>query len=99
MLVRCDRIESLDTMDERSNVLKVVSGAWMEILEVGGAETDANFFECGGDSILAVEFAFLIEELLGLELPMSIMFDARNLGEIVDLIVRLRQGEGGLNES
>ncbi|WP_165425434.1 phosphopantetheine-binding protein [Streptomyces sp. BK022] len=47
---------------------------------------DDNFFDLDGDSLQAVDFAVQVEEILGKEIDLAMLFDAENFGEFADFI-------------
>ncbi|MFQ6197686.1 SDR family NAD(P)-dependent oxidoreductase [Streptomyces sp. NPDC000405] len=53
---------------------------WVEILGSSGAPDD-DFFETGGDSLAAVQLVERVREELGVELPISALFDHPTLTE------------------
>ncbi len=59
-----------------------VTGLWVEILGTE-AGPDDDFFESGGDSLAAVQLVDRIRGELGVELPISTLFDHPTLAELV----------------
>jgi acyl carrier protein len=61
-----------------AEVQEIVRLCWTTVLEVpeGEVESNANFFEFGGDSLLAVELVAVLAERLGVEVPLeALLFD------------------------
>jgi amino acid adenylation domain-containing protein len=56
---------------------------WMEVLGVRELKNSDNFFDIGGNSLLAVELFFKIEEKYKLNLPLSSLLQAENFGMFV----------------
>lgn len=50
---------------------ETVRAAWCEVLGVGEVTEDQNFFDLGGDSLMAIIFMERIESGLGIEFPMQ----------------------------
>lgn len=50
---------------------------------------DANFFALGGDSLAALEVTTLLQEDLGRDVPLELLFDCPVLGEFADALRRL----------
>jgi acyl carrier protein len=79
-------------MDEgvgASVIERVIMSAWTEVLRTGTAVgPDDNFFALGGDSIGALNVVFRLEQVFGIEVPPSVLFDSptpRLLREWLDL--------------
>lgn len=51
-------------------------------------DVDDNFFDAGGDSLTAMRFCAHLDERHGIELPLSMLFEADSLGAV---IARVRQ--------
>jgi amino acid adenylation domain-containing protein len=49
---------------------------WCEVLGLGYVGLDENFFDLGGDSLMAVSTIVAIEERFGVKLPMGALFEA-----------------------
>ncbi len=54
---------------------QIVAAAWHDALGVPPASADEDFFAAGGHSLLAAEVAARIEQVLGLEVPLGMVFD------------------------
>src|SRR5271170_722942 len=70
-------------------VLATVIGAARAVLGSGGADldSDAHFTDLGGDSLSALTFSNLLQELLGVEVSVGVLVSpASNLGQIADYI-------------
>ena len=66
-----------------------LAALWSELLRKGTVERDADFFQLGGDSILAIRLLARVHDTFGVELPMLSLFEeastvagmAREIGE------------------
>ena len=58
---------------------EVISGIWMEALGAKHIGTNDNFFELGGHSITATQIVSRLNELFGVKLPLSSIFDASTI--------------------
>jgi acyl carrier protein len=47
---------------------------WCELLEVEGASDDDEFFNLGGNSMLAVALVERVEKRTGIEFPLDVLF-------------------------
>ncbi|MFF8035564.1 MULTISPECIES: acyl carrier protein [unclassified Streptomyces] len=58
-----------------------------EVLGLSDATEDTDFYEAGGDSLTAFQITGRLEEFLGAEVPVSLVFaypTPRDLAEVVD---------------
>lgn len=56
-----------------------LASLWSEILGVDTVEPDANFFDLGGDSLMATQLVSRLRTRMGLELPIRALFEAPTL--------------------
>ena len=66
----------------------LLASIWCELLAVSRLGVHANFFELGGHSLLATQVISRIRQQLGVELPLSALFEAPTIAELA------RQVEG-----
>jgi acyl carrier protein len=64
-------------------------GFWKEILEQETIDTDSNFFDLGGNSLLAMQFIQMVKNNLGVRLPIKVMFEQSTIKELSGLIKQL----------
>lgn len=78
---------------------------WVKFLKKPDLTVDDDFFESGGDSLLATEMLFEIEDLVGKPIPPSIVFETGTVRQAVErlageltpkLSVRVGEGRGRL---
>ncbi len=67
-------------MNERENALQQ---AWCEVLGIENAAVGQNFFDLGGDSLLAIELFTQVESECGWELPIDVLLASGSYAEIV----------------
>jgi acyl carrier protein len=60
----------------------LIRKAWEEVLKAPVAD-DADFFENGGHSLLAVELSMVIEEKVGIEPPPDLVYQRRTFSDYV----------------
>jgi acyl carrier protein len=58
---------------------------WRQVLGVPIVSCDDNFFDLGGDSLLAARLAAHVREAFGRELSLRIIFDAATLTELASV--------------
>ena len=54
---------------------RAVATIWEEVLKRKAIGLDDDFFELGGDSLLATEIALRIAEELGIDVPLANLFE------------------------
>ena len=59
---------------------------WQEFLGIEDIKDDDNFFELGGNSLVAVQLFDELKYKLGVQLPLSALFEAPTIKEITKLI-------------
>jgi acyl carrier protein len=59
-----------------------------EVIGIGAATPDANFFDLGGDSLTAAHLSLLLEERFGAEVDVFTVYAAEDLAEIHQALVR-----------
>src|SRR6185436_9681906 len=57
-----------------------------EVLRIEGIGLHDNFFDLGGHSLLATQLVARLGDRLHMEIPLSLVFDARDLGDLADRI-------------
>lgn len=73
------------TQEEMKNVLKE---AWKEVFSVDEVSDDADFFELGGDSIMAVKLS-TISAQKGVKLDLADIFTASTFGKISEKLTEI----------
>ena len=61
-------------------------GLWEEVLDQGQVGIDDDFFELGGDSLLALELVAKIEKLCGAKLPLSTLLQAKTVRQLAAIL-------------
>ena len=59
-----------------------LKGIWSDLLQIEAIGLDDDFFELGGNSLLAVNLFARIESQLGLKLPLSTIIEAPTIGQL-----------------
>jgi amino acid adenylation domain-containing protein len=99
------RLPALSATREETNVQgnvtltptqELLAGIWCEVLGVGRAGADDNFFDLGGHSLLATQLASRLREAFEVELPLRRLFDTPLLSEQAELIDEARREGKGL---
>jgi acyl carrier protein len=74
---------NVETSDR--DVASQLRGIWEEVLRVPVAE-DADFFDLGGDSLMAVRIVTRVRERLGVDLSALDVFDAPAVPEFISVV-------------
>lgn len=72
-----------------------LSAIWKNLLGVAVSDADANFFDLGGHSILAVRLVACIEKELGLSLSLSELFTHPTIGKLSALFANRSVSQQG----
>jgi acyl carrier protein len=67
-------------------VIDQLRGIWAEIFMRRNFDPSDDFFEIGGDSLAVAICNALIEEELGILLPISLHYEATTLGELAEAV-------------
>jgi acyl transferase domain-containing protein len=74
-----------DTLFE-SAVQADIAGIWRELIGREDIRPSSNFFELGGDSLLATQLMSQIRARLGVELPLRAIFEAPSVAALAQLV-------------
>lgn len=67
---------------------------WKKILKIDDIAVDDDFFEKGGDSLLAMDVSVELERLMGKTLPEAILFEASTIRELAKALASQNGGRG-----
>jgi enterobactin synthetase component F len=73
---------------------QILTELFAEVLALPAVGMDDNFFEVGGDSLLATRLTARVRDVLGVELPVRAMFDAPTPARVVARLHLDTRGEG-----
>lgn len=71
----------------KSEVEKTIATIWREVLAVPQVSMLDNFFDLGGDSLLATQVISRVKSKLEIEVPLKYLFDAENLQTFISMFV------------
>jgi acyl carrier protein len=69
---------------------RAVHAIWREVLGVPGAAATDSFWELGGHSLLAMRLTSRVREALGVNLPVSALFEAPTARELAFRVAEAR---------
>ena len=73
---------SIEDMAVDSNLVIQLTEIWERLLKTAPLSLDDDFFENGGDSLLAMEMLVELERLTGRTIPSAILFEAPTIGQL-----------------
>ena len=82
-----------------------VAAIWSRLLDRPHIGRDEDFFDLGGDSLKTLDMMFALEEELGVDLPITIIFEAPTVAALsaaiearatpsASLLVKMKEGDG-----
>jgi acyl carrier protein len=74
---------------------KLVAGLWSSVLGISEIGIHDDFFELGGDSLLAIQALSRVRQNLGLDLPVQLFFQARTIAEVVSVLDEMQGRDAG----
>jgi acyl-coenzyme A synthetase/AMP-(fatty) acid ligase/thioesterase domain-containing protein/acyl carrier protein len=63
-----------------------IAGIWRRLLSRPEIGRDADFFDLGGDSLMTLNLMFELEEALGVELPVTMIYEAPTVAALAEAI-------------
>lgn len=69
-------------------LIDTLSALWCDVLGLEVLEPDANFFDLGGDSLLATQLVSRLRTRLGIELPIRALFESPTVRGLARLVVQ-----------
>lgn len=72
-----------------STVERTVTEIWKDVLNMPDQRKDATFFELGGQSISAVRITARVEDELGIEVDLDVLFDDPDLETFVRTVTAM----------
>ena len=75
-------------------IARRLTRVWKEVLGLDSVTPDQNYFDLGGDSVLAVNLFAQIEKTFGVKLPLATLFEAPTIEELA-VILRVEARPAG----
>jgi acyl carrier protein len=73
-----------------TEVERILVGLWSDRLRVTPVGVRDDFFELGGDSLLAADLALAVDQEFGVEVPASVLFTAPTIAELAAAVEQAR---------
>jgi amino acid adenylation domain-containing protein len=68
-----------------------LTGIWEQVFDLAGIGADADFFDLGGDSLIAAVMSAYVHEAFGVDVHLETFFDHPTLSELARAIDEMRQ--------
>ena len=81
-------IEEDETGEPRTPLEAILVEIWMQILGVDGIGIYDNFFKTGGHSLLATQLLARTQDVLGIEIPLRLVFDAPTIADFAEALLQ-----------
>ncbi|GAA3475280.1 type I polyketide synthase [Nonomuraea roseola] len=79
-----------DHVAPRNELESTLAGLWGEVLGARQVSVEQDFFELGGNSLVAVQLIALIRKKIGVRLPMRSLFQVPTVAGMASLVEELR---------
>lgn len=86
---RAGQAEAAAPKSPRNETERALAEIWREVLGLESASVDDNFFDQGGQSLLATQLLVRVREAFGIELPLRALFESPTIAELAERIDRL----------
>ncbi len=75
-----------DYVAPRNDIERTLVGFWTELLGVAKVGVEDSFFDLGGHSLIAVRLFAMVKKAYRVDFPISVLFEAPNVGALSALI-------------
>ncbi|MBF8669937.1 amino acid adenylation domain-containing protein [Pseudomonas putida] len=93
LLARAPSLSRAPYAAPSGHVEQVLAALWQELLEVEVIGRDDDFFALGGHSLLVVRMTARLRTLLGVEVPVNVIFQHPTLAQLAEQVARPGQDE------
>ena len=85
--ILADRFESYGSTSLAPTLLEAeLARVWRQLFMCDDVDLTADFFQMGGDSLMAVQMAVQLERLLGRRIPIATLFEATTISSLARLM-------------
>jgi acyl transferase domain-containing protein/acyl carrier protein len=81
-------------VDGTDDLAGTVARVWQQVLGITGVGVDDDFFDLGGNSLVAVALITQLRTAVGVRLPMRMLFEAPTVAQMAERIEQLRKADG-----
>ncbi|SFJ64597.1 non-ribosomal peptide synthetase [Thermoflavimicrobium dichotomicum] len=86
-------LQSEESAQASTPIEEIVAGIWHEVLRVPQVAVRQNFFELGGNSLLATQVIARLNQAFAIDLPLRVLFEKPTVRELSEVIEGLLRGE------
>ncbi|HEY1270474.1 MAG TPA: condensation domain-containing protein, partial [Terriglobales bacterium] len=83
---KSERVVQSPYVAPRNPVEEVLSGQWAQLLHLDKLGINDNFFECGGNSLLATQAMSRVRQAFALEMPLRVLFETPTVAGLAQRI-------------
>jgi acyl carrier protein len=88
-----------DEGEPRSPLEELLAGIWRQVLEIEWIGIHDNFFRIGGHSLLATQLLAQLQEVLDIEIPLQIIFDAPTIAGLAEAIMQDENNQASIEQT
>jgi NAD(P)-dependent dehydrogenase (short-subunit alcohol dehydrogenase family)/acyl carrier protein len=89
----------LDADPDANPAEAMVAGIWSSVLGVTTVHPESDFFDLGGNSLVAVQLIAQIREATGVRLPMRAIFETPTVAEMAAIIATMKEAPAAKPEA
>lgn len=79
-----------------TEIEKKIYKVWCDLLQVNSVSCDANFFEVGGHSLLAMQMKMQLEKIFGIEIALEKVYSLRRIKDIASYLEQMQNQTGNI---
>lgn len=88
-----DKGQKKESREPKPGMEKDLVRIWKDVLGIPQVGVDENFFEVGGNSLIALRLAYGIHKDLGLDLPLTAIFEVPTIEKMADYLYQSADGK------
>lgn len=77
--------------EAQTPVEEILTGIWKQVLGVQSIDVNSTFFELGGDSLMGTQIGSRIEQVLGVDVPLGVIFEFPSVAALAEKIKSYRE--------
>lgn len=81
------KIDNIYNDASGNDIEQIVANIWQDVLGTKQVRIHDNFFDLGGDSLLAVQLFAQVERMFGKKLPLATLYDAPTIEQLANILL------------